>query len=52
MWDGLAGGMDDFEHPFDDFPFLPGVDLTLWLQLATLLALLVLGGLLASRLTS
>ena len=29
--------MDDLEHPFDHFPFLPGVDLTLWLQLVVLL---------------
>lgn len=29
--------MDDLEQPFDHFPFFPGVDLTLWLQLAVLL---------------
>lgn len=43
--------MDDLEHPFDHFPFLPGVDLTLWLQLVVLL-LVGLGGLaLVLRLT-
>ena len=30
--------MDDLEHPFDHFPFLPGIDLTLWLQLVVVLA--------------
>ena len=39
--------MDDFETPFDDFPFLQGVDLTLWVQVLVSLVLLALGGLLA-----
>jgi hypothetical protein len=43
MWDGLAGRMDDLEPPFDHFPFFPGVDLTLWLQLLVVLGLSVAG---------
>ncbi|HTL24673.1 MAG TPA: hypothetical protein VL281_11635 [Mycobacteriales bacterium] len=39
--------MDDFETPFDDFPFLQGVDLTLWVQVLVSLVLLALVGLLA-----
>jgi hypothetical protein len=38
--------MDDFECPFDDFPFLQGVDLTLWLQIVAAVLLLLGGGLL------
>ena len=36
--------MDDLETPFDDFPFLQGVDLTLWLQVLVSLAVLALVG--------
>ena len=36
--------MDDFETPFDEFPFLQGVDLTLWVQVAVSLVLLALAG--------
>ena len=39
--------MDDFETPFDDFPFLQGVDLTLWVQVVVSLVVLALAGALA-----
>jgi hypothetical protein len=39
--------MDDRETPFDDFPFLQGVDLTLWVQVAVSLVVLALAGLVA-----
>ena len=42
--------MDDFETPFDDFPFLQGVDLTLWVQVVLSLAVLAAAGLLAASL--
>lgn len=39
--------MDDFETPFDDFPFLQGVDLTLWVQVVVSLVVLALAAVLA-----
>jgi len=41
------GRMDDFECPFDDFPFLQGVDLTLWVQVAVSLVLLAVAAVVA-----
>jgi hypothetical protein len=40
--------MDDFECPFDEFPFLQGVDLTLWLQILVGALVLLGAGLVAA----